>query len=184
MTNPSALLTKASPITHALLRIGTGLLFMQHGVQKLFGWLGGFGGTPDATADLFTQMGLAGVLEVFGGLLIVLGLFTRPVAIVLVVEMLAAYVIAHMPRGGFPIQNGGELALLYALTFTLLTTHGAGPASLDHLISQRRRNADTEARREGVGTKRASTRSTAAPDTPGRRQDAHRTSERATHQVN
>ena len=89
---------KLADTTHGILRIVAGLLFMQHGVQKLFGWLGGFG-PEGGTAPLFSMFGLAGVLEVFGGLLIVLGLFTRPVALVLVVEMLSAYVIAHLPRG-------------------------------------------------------------------------------------
>jgi len=131
--------SKIASATHAILRMGAGLLFMQHGVQKLFGWLGGFGGTPGATADLFSQMGLAGVLEVFGGLLIVLGLFTRPVAVVLVIEMIAAYVIAHAPQGGFPIQNGGELALMFALVFAFLAANGPGPASLDRVLGTRRK---------------------------------------------
>lgn len=125
-------------VTHAILRIGAGLLFMQHGLQKLFGWLGGFGGTPGNTAELVSQMGLAGVLEFVGGALIVLGLFTRPVAIILIIEMIAAYFIAHAPQGGFPIQNGGELALLYALVFLMLAGAGAGPASIDRLLSRRK----------------------------------------------
>ena len=116
--------------THALLRIGAGLLFMQHGLQKLFGMFGGMDG-KGATAALVSQMGLAGVLECFGGLLIVLGLFTRPVALVLVLEMLAAYFTAHLPQGGFPIENGGELALLYALVFAFFAANGPGPYSLD-----------------------------------------------------
>lgn len=123
---------------HALLRIGAGLLFMQHGAQKLFGLLGGFGGTPGATAPLMSQMGLAGILEFFGGLLIALGLLTRPVAVLLVIEMIAAYFIAHFPQGGLPIQNGGELALLYALVFAFLAGNGAGPASVDRMIARRR----------------------------------------------
>lgn len=127
----------AGRVTHAILRIGTGLLFIQHGVQKLFGLLGGVDGAG-ATPPLFSMFGLAGVLEFFGGLLIVLGLFTRPVAIVLTLEMVAAYVIAHMPQGGFPIQNGGELALLYALIFLFLAAAGAGPASLDRRIGWHR----------------------------------------------
>lgn len=128
-----------APATHALLRIGAGILFMQHGVQKLFGLFGGFGGNPGATAPLVSQMGLAGVLEVFGGLLIVLGLFTRPVALVLVLEMVAAYFIAHLPQGGWPIENGGELALLFALVFAFLAANGAGPYSID----ERRRSTTT-----------------------------------------
>ncbi len=126
------------PITHAVLRIGAGLLFMQHGAQKLFGWFGGFGGQPGATAELFSLMGLAGVLEFFGGLLIVVGLLTRPVALILALEMVVAFFMAHQPRGGFPIENSGELPLLYALIFIYLFAHGAGPASVDAGIADRR----------------------------------------------
>ena len=131
MTSIFEATSRFGPPAHALLRIGAGILFMQHGVQKLFGMLGGFGGTPGATAPLASQMGVAGVLETFGGLLIVLGLFTRPVALVLMLEMIVAYLIAHLPRGGWPIENGGELPLLFALVFALLATHGAGPLSID-----------------------------------------------------
>lgn len=119
-----------APAAHAVLRIGAGLLFMQHGAQKLFGLLGGVDGSG-GTVELVSQMGLAGVLEFFGGLLIVLGLFTNVVAAVLVLLMLAAYFIAHFPQGGFPVQNGGELALLYALVFLFLAAAGAGPWSVD-----------------------------------------------------
>ena len=84
-----------------------------------------------ATVPLVSQMGLAGVLETFGGLLLVLGLFTRPVAFLLAGEMLVAFFQVHLPRGGAPIQNGGELPLLYMLVFLFFVGHGAGPASLD-----------------------------------------------------
>jgi putative oxidoreductase len=104
---------------------------MEHGLQKLFGMFGGMGGTPGATVPLVSQMGLAGVLETFGGLLVVLGLLTRPVALVLAGEMLVAFLQAHLPRGGVPLQNRGELPLLYMLVFLFFVGHGAGPASLD-----------------------------------------------------
>jgi putative oxidoreductase len=120
--------------THAILRIGAGILFFQHGAQKLLGWFGGFGGEAGATAQLFSLMGLAGVLELLGGALLVLGLFVRPVAFVLAIEMLVAYAIVHMPQGGWPVQNQGELALLYALVFTFFAAHGAGSLSLDRSI--------------------------------------------------
>jgi len=123
--------------TQAILRIGAGLLFMQHGMQKILGWLGGFGG-PGQTAELFSQFGLAGVLELFGGLLIVLGLFTQPVALILAVEMVAAHFIAHQPQGGFPVQNAGELPLLYALVFLFFMAHGSGPWSLDRVLGRRK----------------------------------------------
>lgn len=121
----------AGGILHAVLRIGAGLLFMQHGAQKLFGMFGG------NQVELISQMGLAGVLEFFGGLLIVLGLFTRPTAVILVIEMLWAYFQAHMPQGGAPIENGGELALLYALIFAFFAAHGPGPASVDRKMGWR-----------------------------------------------
>lgn len=108
-----------------VLRILAGLLFMQHGVQKLFGWLDG------TRMELASLMGVAGVLETFGGLLIVLGLLTRPVAFLLAGEMLVAYFMAHLPQGFFPIQNGGELAALYFAIFVYLTTAGAGRFSID-----------------------------------------------------
>ena len=121
-----------------VLRIVTGLLFMQHGVQKLFGWLGG-----RQVDSLMSQMGLAGILEVFGGLLIVLGLFTVPVALVLMVEMFWAYVQAHLPQGPWPIQNGGELALLYAFVFLFFATAGSGAFALDRAMRRRHTERST-----------------------------------------
>jgi putative oxidoreductase len=117
-----------------LLRIGAGLLFMQHGAQKLFQVLG-----FDNTLAPLSQLWFAGVLEMWGGLLIVLGLFTRPVAIVLALEMSVAYVQAHMPRGAAPIVNQGELALLYLLIWMFVAVNGPGSFSLDGLIAARRR---------------------------------------------
>ncbi len=126
----AARLAPYRPAALALLRIGAGLLFMQHGAQKLFGVLGGLG-APGATAPLDSLMGVAGVLETFGGLLIVLGLFTRPVALLLAGEMLVAFFKAHAPKGGFPLENGGELALLYLLVFLTLFVLGGGVLSID-----------------------------------------------------
>lgn len=118
-------LNRFASTTQTILRMGAGLLFMQHGAQKLFGLLGG------NAVELFSQMGLAGILEFFGGLAVVVGLFTRPVALILALEMLIAYFMAHQPQGGFPIQNGGELSLFFAITFLFFAAAGAGPASLD-----------------------------------------------------
>ena len=130
-------LTRYAPAMRAALRIGAGLLFMQHGAQKLLGWFGGMG--PDGgTVPLISQMGLAGVLELVGGLMIVVGLLTRPVALLLAIEMVWAYVQAHMPQGGFPIQNGGELPLLYALVWAYFAAAGPGPASVDDAMRHRR----------------------------------------------
>jgi putative oxidoreductase len=116
---------------HTILRIGAGLLFIEHGVQKLFGALGGFG-SPGVTAPMMSRYGVAGWLEFVGGLLIIMGAFTRPVALVLACEMLVAFYLAHLPRGGWPVQNLGELALLYCLIFIFLAANGAGPISVDH----------------------------------------------------
>jgi putative oxidoreductase len=125
--------------TLALLRFMAGWMFMQHGVQKLFGWLGGWRGEPGATAPLFSQPGLAGVLEVFGGALIVLGLFTRPVAFLLSGMMAVAYFQSHAPDGFWPLQNRGELAALYCFVFLYFSARGAGPYSVDGIIAKRRR---------------------------------------------
>ena len=134
-------LTRHAPAMRAVLRIGAGLLFMQHGAQKLLGWFGGMG--PDGgTVPLISQMGLAGVLELVGGLMIVLGLLTRPVAVLLAIEMVWAYVQVHLPQGPVPIQNGGELPLLYALVWAYFAAAGPGPASVDHALDRRQgRNA-------------------------------------------
>ena len=113
------------PALHATLRIGAALLFTLHGLQKIFGLLGG------KQVPLVSLLGLAGTLELVGGVLIVLGALTRPVAAVLALEMLAAIAIAHLPRGLSPLQSGAELPLLYALIFAFLAANGAGPASLD-----------------------------------------------------
>ncbi|MET0397739.1 MAG: DoxX family protein [Longimicrobiaceae bacterium] len=121
----------------ALLRVAAGVMFMQHGAQKLFGVFGGFGGTPGATAPLASMMGLAGVLEFFGGLLIVFGLFTRPVAFILSGQMAAAYFMAHLPNGFWPIQNQGELAALYCFVFLYLSARGGGRYSVDAMIGHR-----------------------------------------------
>jgi putative oxidoreductase len=120
--------------THALLRIVTGLLFMQHGVQKLFGLLvdpsrGPWTGAP----PMFSQFWFAGVLETFGGALIVLGFFTRPVAFLLAGEMAVAYFQVHFPNSFWPILNGGEPVVLFCFIYLYLFAVGAGPWSIDAL---------------------------------------------------
>jgi putative oxidoreductase len=122
-------------ISLTLLRVGAGLMFMQHGAQKLLGWFGGMG-ADGGTAELVSLMGLAGVLELGGGALVLLGLFTRPVAFVLSGQMAVAYFMAHQSRGIMPIQNGGELAALYSFTFLLLAAFGGGPYGIDALRSR------------------------------------------------
>ncbi|HEY4719730.1 MAG TPA: DoxX family protein [Candidatus Methylomirabilis sp.] len=126
-------------LTLNLLRIMTGALFIPHGAQKLFGVLGGFGGQPGGTVPLLSLMGLAGLLEFFGGLLVLLGLFTRPVAFILSGEMAAAYFMAHIPQGFWPLLNRGELAALYCFVFLFLSASGGGDLSLDTVMSKGRR---------------------------------------------
>lgn len=121
----------------ALLRVAAGVMFMQHGAQKLFGAFGGFMGTPGAKAPLASTMGAAGILEFFGGLLIVFGLFTRPVAFLLSGQMAVAYFMAHLPNGFWPLQNQGELAALYCFVFLYLSARGGGRYSVDAMIGHR-----------------------------------------------
>ena len=123
----------ARPALYVTMRIGAGLLFMQYGATKLFGWFGGFGDTPGGTVELFSRLGVAGVLEFFGGALVVLGLFTRPVAVTLSLLMVAAYVTVHLPRGFIPIENNGDLSLLFAMIFAYVAACGSGRLSLDRL---------------------------------------------------
>jgi putative oxidoreductase len=117
-------LGRFSPYAFAVLRIVAGLLFAFHGAQKLFGVFGG------RQMPLMSQMGLAGAIELVCGLLIAIGLFTSIAAIIASGEMAAAYYQAHLPRGPVPIQNGGELALLYCFFFLYTATRGPGPLSV------------------------------------------------------
>jgi putative oxidoreductase len=117
----------------SILRVVVGLLFLQHGTQKIFNFPPR---TPPRAFELFTLTpGLAGIMELVGGILIILGLFTRPVAFLLSGQMAFAYFIAHAPRGFFPIQNGGELAALYCFVFLYFCFAGAGAWSLDAMRS-------------------------------------------------
>lgn len=132
--------------TLALLRVMAALMLMQHGVQKLFGWLV----PPDRPAqplELLSQRGLAGVLEVAGGVLLAVGLFTRPVAFILSGLMAFAYFLAHAPDGFWPILNRGELAALYCFLFLYLSARGGGPYSIDALLERRRTDARLDFKR-------------------------------------
>jgi putative oxidoreductase len=121
-------------MTHSLLRIVAGLLFICPGGMKLFGW---FGGMP-AGVRLTPLLIAAGVIEVFGGALIALGLFTRPAAFIASGEMAFAYFIGHFPKGFWPIRNQGQPAVLLCFLFLFLAAAGPGPVSLDHVIRRRR----------------------------------------------
>jgi putative oxidoreductase len=130
-------LTEASSLetyARSLLRIVAGFTFSLHGCQKLFGLFGGMGG---AKVLFLSLHGVAGFLEVFGGLLILLGFLTKPVAFILCGEMAVAFFTVHFPRGFWPILNGGELAVLYCFIFLYLFTAGPGIWSLDHLLRRK-----------------------------------------------
>jgi putative oxidoreductase len=120
----------------SILRIVIGFTFCCHGVQKLFGLFGGING-HGAKPALMSLLGVAAILESFGGLLIILGLLTRPVAFILSGEMAVAYFKAHAPHGFWPILNRGELPVVYCFTFLYLAAAGPGPLSLDNLIRRR-----------------------------------------------
>jgi len=125
----NSVIVKAQPVLLSVLRIVTGFLFIEHGTQK---WLLFPGGTTRATVD--NLGGIAGIFELVGGALIIVGLFTRPVAFVLSGVMAFAYFIAHAPQGFWPILNKGELAVLYCFVFLYLAAAGAGPLSLDRML--------------------------------------------------
>ncbi|HET7717968.1 MAG TPA: DoxX family protein [Bauldia sp.] len=114
----------------ALLRVVTALLFMSHGTMKLLGFP-----ASDMSPPLLSLFGIAGVIEIVGGILLVLGLFTRPAAFVLSGEMAVAYFVAHAPQGFFPLQNGGESAVLFCFIFLYLVFAGPGAAAVDNIRS-------------------------------------------------
>ena len=124
-----------TPQLQSVLRIITGFLLIAHGAQKLFGFLAP-PGMPAATAG--SLMWVAGVLEFFGGVLFLLGLFTRPVAFILSGLMAVAYFMAHAPGGFWPLQNKGELAVLYCFVFLFFAAAGGGAWAVDNLIGRGR----------------------------------------------
>jgi putative oxidoreductase len=132
MPEVRAFWSKRSPDLLSVLRIVTAFLFMQHGAMKLLG----FPGAGDHTVELMSLRGLAGVLELVGGGLVLLGLFTRPVAFVLAGEMAFAYFMAHAPQGFWPALNQGEAAVLYCFVFLYLSAAGGGPWSLDRMLAK------------------------------------------------
>ncbi len=119
--------TQAIDLTLLLLRIAAAVIFIQVGGLKLFGW---FGGMP-AGVTITPLITVAGWLEVVGGLAILLGLFTRPVAFILSGEMAVAYFIGHFPQAFWPIENHGESAVLFCFIFLFMSAYGAGRWSVD-----------------------------------------------------
>lgn len=136
------MLDKLRPIAHNAMRIGVAFAYWTHGGQKVLGWFGGFG--PDGgTADMMTRFGIAGSIELVGGLLVMIGLFTRPVAFIVAGEMAVAYWWIHFSRGGpWHWANGGELALIYCFVFLFIAAAGPGAFSVDGWL-KRRHSGDT-----------------------------------------
>ncbi len=124
----SDLMASWAPRLLSVLRIVAGLLFLEHGTQKMFS----FPARAAATApDLTSLLGVQGCLEIAGGALIILGLFTRPVAFVLAGDMAVAYFMSHFPRNFFPVLNSGDAAILYSFVFLYLAAAGGGEWSVD-----------------------------------------------------
>ena len=119
----------------SLLRIVSAIVFMLHGTQKLFGFPSA---TPLPPSLMLSLLGAAGILEVCGGALMALGLFTRPVAFILSGEMAVAYFRQHAPRGFWPILNGGELAVLFCFLWMFFSVAGPGPISVDAMVRRKK----------------------------------------------
>jgi putative oxidoreductase len=123
------------PILLSILRIVAGLLFMEHGLVKLFGFPPG---SPMPMPTAFTLFWFAGVIELVGGALITLGLFTRSAAFICSGEMAVAYFMGHATRGLFPVINMGDAAILYCFVFLYLSAAGPGPWSVDAIRNRGR----------------------------------------------
>lgn len=123
-----AFLERWAPLALGLLRIVAALLFIEHGSQKLLGFPARSGPGP----DLISLVGLAGLLELGGGVLVLLGLFTRPVAFILSGQMAVAYWMAHGARSFFPVLNGGDAAILFCFVFLYLVFAGPGAFAMDN----------------------------------------------------
>ena len=156
-----AFATTWAPRTLGVLRIVTGFMFMCHGLQKILGF-------PVARATetaLLSLSGVAGLMELIGGALIISGLYTRPVAFLLSGEMAFAYFIAHAPQGFWPLLNRGELAALYSFVFLYLAVAGSGAWSVDNLLRGTQQSRTAGQREELVGdTARSSRREFQAAD--------------------
>lgn len=125
---PVKFIEKNGEILYLIFRLLAGVLFFEHGAQKLLGWF-----TEGPPMQVHGLLALAGIIELSGGLMLALGVLTRIVAFVCAGEMLTAYYIAHLPRGWVPIQNKGELALLYFACFLIMLWMGGRKYSIDAL---------------------------------------------------
>lgn len=131
MANSNSFYSAWPPRVLSVLRIIVGFLFVEHGMQKLLGLPVPM---PTGTVPLLSLIGISGALELVGGLLVMLGLFTRPTAFILSGFMAVAYFMAHAPQGFWPLLNKGELAALYSFVFLYLAAAGGGVWSLDSLL--------------------------------------------------
>jgi putative oxidoreductase len=122
-------LDKSAPLALAALRIMSGLLFLAHGTQKFLSYPAGERAGSGLALD--NPGAFAGVIELVAGALITVGLFTRPAAFVASGTMAAAYFLAHAPQSFFPVNNGGDAAILYCFVFLYLVFAGPGPLSVD-----------------------------------------------------
>ncbi len=124
-----------APYVQSVLRIAAGFTFMLHGTEKLFMFPAPLyqGAGP---VHLFSEIGLAGILETFGGLGLLLGFWTRPIAFLLSGEMAVAFFQVHIPRNLWPVLSGGELAYLYCFVWLYLSMAGGGPWSIDAIIKK------------------------------------------------
>lgn len=129
---------QAKQVTHVLLRVVAGLLFMQAGGMKIWDWFGGIPAEHGGHPAMMTQTWIGGVLEFYGGLAVMLGLLTRPVAFILSGMMAVAYFQFHQPNAFWPIENGGQPAVLFCFIFLFFAAHGGGDWSVDALIKRRR----------------------------------------------
>jgi putative oxidoreductase len=121
-----AALERWAPVFLSVLRIVVGLTFLEHGTQKLLGFP-----ASNHMPEMLTLSWYAGVLELFGGILVLIGLFTRPVSFILSGQMAFAYWLAHAPKSPFPALNGGDAAILFCFVFLYFVFAGAGPWSVD-----------------------------------------------------
>ncbi len=127
-------LERHRPLTLSALRIVSGLMFLQHGTQKVFS----FPAPARGPFELMSQIGIGGVLELVGGVLLILGLFTRPVAFLMSGMMAVAYFQFHALSGGpFPLVNGGELAALYCWVFLYIVFAGPGSVAVDTVLKKK-----------------------------------------------
>jgi putative oxidoreductase len=133
--NTSELSTVWAPRLLSVLRIVAALIFLEHGAQKLLG----FPPSPNPAPAMLSLSWFAGAIEIVGGTLLALGLFTRPVAFVLSGEMAFAYWIGHAPASFYPVLNRGDAAILYCFVFLYIAAAGGGPWSVDAMMADRSR---------------------------------------------